>query len=123
MAVSPTAPPRATGITNCSISDLDGTSGQLIRLFLSVAPEADKALDLLALQPEVPQSIVIERPEMIDRTPRSEFGDNRANWSPKMGAQKGSPEAHGKRRRRAISKKSLSCHAYLAIGIAGYTPQ
>jgi hypothetical protein len=80
----------------------------MIRLFLSVAAKADKALDLFALQSEIPQSIVIERPEMIDRTPRAEFGHECPDRAPKMVAQKGSPEAHGKRRRRAISKESLA---------------
>lgn len=85
-----------------------GIGSRLTGLFLSVATEADKALDLLALQPEVSQSIVIERPEMIDRTPRAEFGDECPDRPPKMGAQKGSPDARAKERRRAICKKSLS---------------
>jgi hypothetical protein len=74
----------------------DTRGSRLIRLFLSVAAETDKALDFLALQSEVPQSIVIERPEMIDRTARAEFSDKCPDRPPKMGAQKGGPDARAK---------------------------
>src|SRR5688572_7013020 len=98
-----------SGITHCSTSGLDDIGSRLIRLFRSVAAEADKAFDLLALQPEVPQSIVIERPEMIDRTPCAELGDRCPDRPPKISAQKGSPDARtAKERRRAVCKKSLS---------------
>jgi hypothetical protein len=80
----------------------------LIWLLLSVAAEADKSLDLLALQSQVPQSIVIERPEMIDRTPCAELDCKCPDRPAEMSEQKGKPNARTvEERRRSLYKEPV----------------
>jgi hypothetical protein len=51
---------------------------------LSVTAEADDVLDLLAPYPQVPQSIVVERPEMADCTTCPELGGKRTSRADEM---------------------------------------
>jgi hypothetical protein len=46
--------------------------------------DADESLNAVALQSQAPQSIVVERPEMVDRATRAELGGKRTGGPAKM---------------------------------------
>ena len=93
---------------DCEIDDGASQFRDPANLRVSVAAEADKALDLLALQSQVPQSLVIERSEMIDCTSRAELDCKRPNGPSEMSTQKGTPNARtAKERRRSMYKEPV----------------
>jgi hypothetical protein len=65
----------------------------LLRAPPSVAPATDEVFDVFAAYPQVTQAVVVEGPQIVDRTARSKLSGKGTEGHRKISVQKGQREA------------------------------